>query len=475
MATNTIPTVAFTTLGCPKNEVDTDLMRRAVEAAGYYTHECTDLPAPNAPTDMANDSLNVANCSAGVDNGPDAIVVNTCSFIQEATEASIEAIFDALGLDEERSRLPVIVAGCIVNRYADDLTSEMPEVTALIKVGDTKALVKALTDCLPAGASTPIVRTEGTVRSYEYLRIADGCDRRCTFCTIPSIRGAYTSRRPEDILTQARDLVAAGTYELIVIAQDIGRYGTDLDADTSANLVQLLSQLAAIPELKRLRLMYLQPEGLTDELLQTMAGYPNIVPYLEVPLQHIEPRILKTMGRNPRDVQNFETQLAKARKLMPELVIRTTLIAGFPGETDEEFAQLCNFVERANLDYVGVFPYSPEEGTIAAKLPNQLDDIVRLERAQQVRDLADQIGWQRMADRIGQQAEVLVEGYDSVENVLMARAAFQAPDIDGIVRVTPPEDRTTEDFFTAYKPNTYLMVEFTDVILYDLDAVIVSS
>ena len=440
-----IATVAFVTLGCPKNEVDTDLMRAAVEAAGYYT------------------------CEGGSEQagGSDAVVVNTCSFIQEATEASIEAIFDVL---EARPPL-LIVAGCIVNRYADELADEMPEVAAFIKVGDTEALTKVLIDNLPARSELPLQRLNQQARSFEYLRIADGCDRKCTFCTIPSIRGAYTSREPEDILNQAHQLIKAGTKELIVIAQDIGRYGTDLNTDT--NLIKLLKELAVLPGLKRLRLMYLQPEGLTDELIETMAQYPTIVPYLEIPLQHVAPRILKAMGRRPRDVENFEQQLSKARKLMPDLSVRTTLIAGFPSETEEEFDQLCDFIERANLDYVGVFPYSPEEGTKAAELPQQLDDKTRLQRAQTLRDLADNIGWQRTAQRIGQRAEVLIEGYDSDENSLIARATFQTPDIDGIVRITAPEELRVEDFFSTHKPNTYLEVEFTDVILYDMDAVII--
>jgi len=457
-----VPKVAFTTLGCPKNEVDTDLMRTALEDAGYYTCEYDSEQPGETDPDIA------------------AIVVNTCSFIQEATEASIEAIFDALNTGDGMSddtKLPVIVAGCIVNRYADELADEMSEVTALIKVGDTEALLRALSSCVPAPASAPIARAQKQARSFEYLRIADGCNRKCTFCTIPSIRGAYTSRQPDDILAQAENFVTAGTYELIVIAQDIGRYGSDLDTD--ANLVSLIEQLAEIPKLKRLRLMYLQPEGLTDELLQTMAQNSKVVPYLEIPVQHIAPRVLKAMGRNPKDVQSFETQLTKARELMPELAVRTTLIAGFPGETQEEFDQLCTFVDRMQFDYVGVFPYSPEEGTRAAQLPDQLDIDARLGRAQQLRDVADSIGWQLAADRIGQSAEVLVEGFDEHEQALIARAAFQAPDIDGIVRVELPENMDKEsvidEFFAPGKPNKCLQVEFTDVILYDMDAAIISS
>ena len=468
------PIVAFTTLGCPKNEVDTDLMRVAAEAAGYYTRE-----------------FNSENTTSY-----DAIVVNTCSFIQEATEASIEAIFDTLALGD----VPVVVAGCIVNRYADDLSQEMPEVKAFIKVGDCEALVRILADCLPLKSATPVVRDSLPPRSFEYLRIADGCDRKCSFCTIPSIRGSYTSREPEDILAQAHSLVAAGTRELIVIAQDIGRYGSDLampattaTATTSTPLIDLLEQLAAIPHLKRLRLMYLQPEGLTDELLQTMAKHPTIVPYLEIPVQHVAARILKAMGRNPRDVEGFEARLVKARKLMPSLSVRTTLIAGFPGESHQESAQLRNFVERIGFDYVGVFPYSPEEGTRAAKLPDQLDEACRLERAQELRDFADSIGWQRAANRIGDTAEVLIEGYDPVDDVLIGRSSFQTPDIDGIVRVELPDEfkhvnfsseveaaADAEDFarkqdILAKYYNRYLRVQFTDAILYDMDAAIVSD
>lgn len=454
-STENIPQVAFTTLGCPKNEVDTDLMRRTVEQAGYRTCEY-----------FAEKPQQVS-----------AVVVNTCSFIQEATEASIEAIFDALEvLDRGAADRPaVIVAGCIVNRYVDDLSSELPEVAAFIKVGDTDGLVDALRKCLPPGSPVPLERTADQARSYEYLRIADGCDRKCTFCTIPGIRGPYTSRKPEDIIAQAQALIDAGTKELIVIAQDIGRYGSDFEAidgkiAPSELLVDLLEELALLPGLKRLRLMYLQPEGLTDELLDVMARCPAIVPYLEVPLQHVAPRILKAMGRNPRDVASFTVQLEKARTLMPDLAVRTTLIAGFPGETGEEFAQLCNFVEDCSFDYVGVFPYSAEEGTRAAELPNQLDETVRLERAQTIRDLADRIGWSRMSERIGQFDEVLIEGLDEDENVLIARASFQAPDIDGIVRVAPPVFEGATSVKVDYSQNSYLRVEFADAILYDMEA-----
>ncbi|MCL2525809.1 MAG: MiaB/RimO family radical SAM methylthiotransferase [Coriobacteriia bacterium] len=497
-----ISTVAFTTLGCPKNEVDTDLMRAAVERAGYYTQIYDPADASQLEGEL-----------------PAAIVVNTCSFIQEATEASIEAIFDALNIVTPRSdagslhpavtdgragtlaltkvgvkgagsRPVVIVAGCIVNRYADELAEEMPEVAAFIRVGDCDTLVTTLTTHLPHHAEGPLQRVGESARSYQYLRIADGCDRKCTFCTIPAIRGPYTSRSPEDILDQARRLVAAGTRELVVIAQDIGRYGSDFTADSTLGtprsdagsgergrspLHELLEQLAVIPGLVRLRLMYLQPEGLTDELLDVMARHEAIVNYLEIPLQHASPRILKAMGRHPRDVAAFPQQLEKARALLPGLTVRTTLIAGFPAETQEEFDQLCTFVEDCQFDYVGVFPYSPEEGTRAAQLPDQLDDATRLERAQIVRDIADGIGWIRSSERVGQTAQVLVEGYSADEGVLIARAAFQTPDIDGIVRIDlgdEAEKLSTEDYLQNWH-NRYHEVQFTDTILYDMDAVLV--
>jgi ribosomal protein S12 methylthiotransferase len=463
------PKLAFITLGCPKNEVDTNLMRRAVENAGYFTHEYSAADLELASADVAQF---------------DALVVNTCSFIQEATEASIEAIFDALNLErkvndrsesqEAESGAPaVIVAGCIVNRYANDLRQEMPEVAGFVKVGDTDALLEILIARLPAGLDHAVKREQDTIRSYEYLRIADGCNRKCSFCTIPDIRGSYVSQAPDLVIKQAKDALSRGARELVVIAQDIGRYGSDLGLEVT--LLALLESLVRLPGLKRLRLMYLQPEGLSNELIEFMAENEVVVPYLEIPLQHINPRILRAMGRNPRDVVSFAQQVRKARTLMPELAVRTTLIAGFPDESEEEFEELCNFVEEVSVDYLGVFPYSPEEGTRAAELPGQLTDSVRLERAQIIRDLADQIAWQRIADRVGQSAEVLIEDHDTEEGVLIARAAFQAPDIDGIVRVEAPAGMAQEDFFRRYELGSYLQVRFTDAILYDLDAVIIPT
>ena len=301
------------------------------------------------------------------------------------------------------------------------------------------------------------------VRPFAYLKIADGCDRHCSYCTIPSIRGPYRSTPLDELLAQAREHIAAGTRELILIAQDTGRYGLDLEEPSS--LIVLLDALTRLPGLKRLRLMYLQPEGLTDELLAFMAAHEVIVPYLEVPLQHASLEILRSMGRRPSDAQLFEKQIAQARALMPDIALRTTLIAAYPGETQEQFDELCAFVKRVGFDYVGVFAYSPEEGTAAAHLPAQHTPETRRQRAQILRDLADEIGWQKAANRVGKHCEVLIEGHDEEEEeCYYGRAPFQTPDIDGIVYVAGLD---------ALPLNSYQAVELKASMLYDLEGEII--
>jgi ribosomal protein S12 methylthiotransferase len=445
--------IAFTTIGCPKNEVDTDTMRAALVSAGHTVTDDTDAA--------------------------DLVVVNTCAFIRTATETSIETILDLLdsentaghtGEDERSTRLrQVVVTGCMVNRYGDDLAAEIPEVAAFVPIADEASIVSVVAELDEGGqpavspAAIPEAACEGTTRTvdapYTYVKIADGCDRSCSYCTIPGIRGPYRSRPADDIVSEVGALAERGVREFILIAQDTGRYGCDLPAGTpDATLPDLLRRLDGIPGVQRLRIMYLQPEGLTDRLLDCMAGLQHVVPYLDIPLQHSERRILRLMHR-VGDGDEYARLIAHARECVPGLVVRTTLIAGFPSETADEFAALLDWVRRVDFDYVGVFAYSPEDGTVAATLPGQLSDELRNSRAQQLRDAADRLGWERAAQSIGDTVSVLIEGYDAEEGCALGRTPHAAPEIDGIVRLQgDPSD---------YVVGQTVDVRIIDTILYD--------
>ena len=424
--------VAFVTLGCPKNEVDSAGMKARVNASRYAL--CED------PADA------------------DVIVVNTCSFIATATEASIETILD---LTERRDQ-HILVTGCLVNRYgAGDLETELPEVSAFIPIEgerDLLCVIEKLTG-EPADAgpdAAPVIERAATA----WLMIADGCDRSCSYCTIPAIRGPYRSRKPDELVAEARVLVASGVRELVLIAQDTTAYGHDLE--DRPTLAALVARLCEETDLSWLRLMYLQPEGVTDELIATIAAHPQVVRSLEIPLQHSAARLLRAMRRSGGRAQ-FTELIARLRKQLPGLALRTTLIAGFPGETEEDFLDMIDFVREIRFDYVGVFPFSPEDQTRAAELPDQVPEEVRLARAQELRDVADEIGWERAADHVGQSVDVLVESFDEEEGCWIGRAPFQAPDIDGVVRIPSSTD---------LRPGDLVPVLIQDSLLYDLEGVI---
>ena len=401
------PAIAFITLGCPKNEVDTDRMRAAVLGSAYALAE--------QPADA------------------DVVVVNTCSFIREATEESVAAVLEvAAEWLPQREGRALIVAGCMPSRYAGDLAAELPEVTAFLPVAEEATLLAAIERVtgVPArpGATGNATRTAEGVSAY--LRISDGCHRRCAYCAIPSIRGPYVSARLADIVAEANELVALGAREIVLIGQDITAYGRDLDgSDTLAHVVR---EVAAVPGVRWLRLMYIQPDGVTDALLSAIAENPNVCRYLDIPLQHAAKPVLRAMQRSG-DGAGFLKLLGRIRSTLPDVVLRTTLIAGFPGETREDVRELHAFLRAARFDYVGVFAYSPEDGTPAARLAGQLPTRTRRARAQRLRDLCDEIGFERAATRVGQTLEVLVEGVDEDEGVPVGRWCGQAPEIDGVV------------------------------------------
>ncbi len=422
------PRVAFGTLGCPKNEVDSDRMAASLTAT-------FDL---------------VADIDAA-----DAVVVNTCAFIREATEESIAVVLDVAG--EWKAADPsrrLVVTGCMPSRYGDDLSDSMPEVDAFVSVSDEAGLLRVLAGLLGVEVlSAPSTATRLAPGPSAYLQISDGCHRACTFCIIPSIRGDYRSRSAPEVLAEARALVEAGARELILIGQDTSSWGRDLPGRPV--LADLVRELASIEGLAWLRLMYVQPDEITPDLLDAMASSPTVCRYLDMPLQHASRDVLARMGRRG-DAGDYLRLIGVIRDLLPGVTLRTTLISGFPGETREDSKRLLDFIQKARIDFVGVFPFSPEDGTVAATMADQVPSRTRVARAQRVRDAADTIGVERAAALVGTTLEVLVEGVDE-EGVTVGRHRGQAPEIDGVVLLDG-----------VHAPGSIVRALITDSLGYDL-------
>jgi ribosomal protein S12 methylthiotransferase len=391
----------------------------------------------------------------------DVVVVNTCSFITEATEEAISTIFGLLELPRlAQGTAKLVVAGCMPSRYGETLSDELPEVAAFVSCAEEDGIVGILEKVLPPVAPlaplspTPPLRTVSA--PWAYVKIADGCNRRCSFCTIPHIRGPYRSVPFDEIMAEVAGLVSGGVREIVLIAQDTGiwsdkggdgtsgteRDGTAPSPSSPSNLAGLLGALAARFPATWFRVMYLQPQGITDELLAVMATHANICNYLDIPLQHASKRVLREMNRAGCG-EEYLVLLARIRAALPDVTLRTTVIAGFPGETRADARELERFIEAAAFDYVGVFPYSQEDGTAAGKREDQVPLRTRRARAQRLRDLADAVGFARVAARVGTVEEVLVierdedEDGDPGEGVypLLGRTQHQAPEVDGMVHL----------------------------------------
>lgn len=403
--------VAFVTMGCAKNEVDSANMAERLAGAGYLV---CDQPEE-----------------------ADVVVVNTCSFIQAATEESIDAILEVANFNSVASgRAHLVVSGCMPARYGDELTDELTEAGAFVPCSKEDDIVAVLDgvlgvtrDAMPTSvAGAAAVGSFHVAGASAYVKISDGCDRFCAYCAIPYIRGRYHSFAYDDIRAEISKRVEEGAREIVLIAQDTGRWGDDFAEPLS--LAWLMSRLAEEFADTWFRVMYIQPEGVTDELIDAVASHANICDYFDLPFQHVDESLLRSMNRKG-SAADFNELVARIRNRIPDATVRTTLIAGYPGETDEQFEELLDFVSESDLDYIGTFAYSREDGTAAYDLPNQVDEDEKAERAQRLRDLADDVCIPRVALRADKSMDVLVCGREE-DGQLFGRAMCQAPDVDGI-------------------------------------------
>ena len=385
--------------------------------------------------------------------GCDVVVINTCGFIDSAKSEAIDFILQTAALKAEGLVGKILVTGCLSQRYQQEVLEQLPEVDGLLGTGSYTEIVPAIEALLQgdtvsdfASIDTPEVETGRiltTPEHYAYIKIAEGCDNRCAYCVIPYLRGKYRSRQMDDILYEARLLAASGVKELIVVAQDTSRYGTDLPGHKRL-LPQLLKELCAIDGIHWVRLHYAYPDEIDDELIDTMATEPKIVKYLDIPIQHCNSKILKLMNRRG-DNAMLRRLFAKLRSRVPGIVIRTSIITGLPGEGEEEFTELCEFLKELRLERVGAFPFSPEEGTPAAEMEHP-DSSVAQARAEMVETIQSRIMDDYHASMIGKTLEVLVDGYDEEYTQYFGRTFADSPEIDGRVWIACDEDLSEGTF-----------------------------
>lgn len=405
--------VGMVSLGCAKNQVDGEMLMASLKNAGF------ELSDDAALADVA--------------------IVNTCGFIESAKQESIDEILELATLKKEGRIKKLVVTGCLAERYREEIHKELPEVDGVFGIGANgdiaaciESVMEGFTERFPEKEKMPLCgdRELSTPSYFAYLKIAEGCDNRCTYCAIPMIRGGYRSRTMESIEEEARALVENGAKELILIAQDTTRYGIDLYGEYS--LSKLLKRLCKIEKLHWLRVLYCYPDAITDELLDTMAEEEKIVKYIDLPLQHASGKILKAMNRRG-DRQSLTALMKKIREKIPNVTLRTTLITGFPGETEEDFTELAEFVKDVQFERLGCFAYSQEENTPAAELPDQIDEDVKNHRAELIMDAQMNIMDRLGEKQVGRDIEVLTEGFDRYAECWFGRSAMDAPDIDGKV------------------------------------------
>ena len=419
--------VSFISLGCAKNQVNCEQMMALCAEAGYSIQAQPE--------------------------GCDVVVVNTCGFLASACEEAIENILEMAELKKAGQVKKILVTGCMTQRYKEDIFHELPEVDGLLGTGSYGDIATAIAEVMEKGekpchlgnihtANQSGERILSTPPWYAYLRIAEGCDNHCAYCVIPSLRGKYRSRPMNELLDEAAELASAGVKELIVIAQDITRYGTDLNGEHQ--LAKLLKELCKL-DFHWIRLHYLYPTDTTDELIDVIASEPKIVKYLDIPIQHASDNVLKRMGRRT-DQAELRAIIGKLREKIPDICLRTTLISGFPGETQEDFEELYRFVNEMEFDRLGVFPYSQEEDTPAATMEDQVPQEVKEFRRDELMELQQAIAFDKAEDMVGHILTVMIEGKVADEETYVARTYRDAPNVDGYLFVNTSANLMTGDF-----------------------------
>ena len=420
--------VLFISLGCDKNLVDSEVMIGLLADRGYQ---------------MTDDETQA-----------DVIVINTCCFIHDAKEESIQTILEMAEYKKTGTLKALIVTGCLAQRYQEEILEEIPEVDEVLGTTSYDKIVEAIEealegrggvriediDALPLPDTKRLVTTGG---HFAYLKIAEGCDKHCTYCIIPKIRGNYRSVPMERLVKEARDLAEDGVKELILVAQETTIYGTDLYGEKS--LHRLLRELCKIDGIRWIRILYCYPEEIDDHLIQVMKEEPKICHYLDLPIQHASTEILRRMGRRTSR-EDLEEIIGKLRREIPDIAIRTTLITGFPGETKEQHEELMDFVDQMEFDRLGVFTYSPEEGTPAAQMEDQIPEEVKEDRQAELMELQQEIAFDLAEDMIGREVLVMIEGKVADENAYVGRTYKDAPNVDGLIFVNTDEELMSGDF-----------------------------
>ncbi len=438
--------IGLISLGCPKNQVDSERMLAAFEAAGYSVVDPY--------------------------QGADAVIINTCGFIDAAKEEAIETILEMAALKEDGVVEKIIVTGCLAQRHKDEIFAEIPEVDAVVGIGangDIADIVKRVVtgekvSCYPAVSNLPLTgqRLLTTPEYWSYLKIADGCSNCCTYCAIPAIRGGYRSVEMEKVIEEAESLAASGTKELILIAQDTTNYGVDLYGEI--RLPELLNRLCEIEGIEWIRMLYCYPDKITDELLDVIAAQPKLLHYFDIPLQHADDGILSAMNRTGT-CEEYRNIIEKIRTRLPDAVLRTTMLIGFPGEGEEEFENLAEFVNEIEFDRLGCFAFSPQEGTPAFNMEGAVDEDVKQHRVDIIMQDQLEITTLKNESRIGNKYRVIVEEYDHYSDAYIGRTYMDAPEVDGRIMFTTSNDYKEGDFADV----TVIGVNDYDLIAKDIN------